>query len=105
MEVAIFFLECVRNEGATDQTVVDDKKSRNTDSILPDNLSIRAEKIVWSRPDYFPFAFFMPSISPFFPMQLEMVVHILQSRDCQDVGYLYIPIRLERFEIDIEISD
>ena len=47
----------------------------------------------------------MQSIVLFVPTQLEMVVHIQQSRVCQDVGYLYIPIRLERFEIEIEISD
>ena len=46
MEIVLIFLECVRGEGAKDQLVVGDKMTGITDSILPDNPSIRAKKIV-----------------------------------------------------------
>ena len=61
IEVALVFLECVRDEGTIDQLVVGDIVARISDTILLYYPSIRAEKIVWSRVDYFSFAFLMPS--------------------------------------------
>ena len=61
MKIVLVFLECVRDEGATDQFVIGDKVARITNCISPDNSSIRAEKIVRSRVDYFSVAFLMPS--------------------------------------------
>ena len=46
MKIALVFLECVRDEGTTDQLVIGGKMAGITDSILPDNPSIRAEKII-----------------------------------------------------------
>ena len=46
MEIVLIFLECVRGEGAKDQPVIIDKMTGITDSMLPDNPSIQAEKIV-----------------------------------------------------------
>ena len=61
MKIALVFLECVRDEGATDQMVVGDKVARITNCISPDNSSIRAEKVARPRLDDVPFAFLMPS--------------------------------------------
>ena len=61
IEIALGFLEGVRDEGATDQLVVGDKVVWITNSISPDNSSIQAEKIVRSRLYHVPFAFLMPS--------------------------------------------
>ena len=49
IEIALVFLECVRDEGATDQFVVGIKIVGFTNNISPDNLSTRVEKIVQSR--------------------------------------------------------
>ena len=46
MEIVLTLLECVRDEGATNQLVIGDKMTGNVDSILPDNPSIQAEKII-----------------------------------------------------------
>ena len=46
MEIVLIFLESVRGEGAKDQLVIGDKMAGITDSISPDNPSIRAEKII-----------------------------------------------------------
>ena len=56
MEISLIFLECVSVEGAKDQLMVGGKKAGIKDSIAPNNLSIQAEKIVWSRLNYFPLA-------------------------------------------------
>ena len=74
IEIALIFLECVRDEGAIDQMMISDKVARISNCISPDNSTIRAEKVVWSRPYYFPFAFLMPSIAAFVPTMLEMVM-------------------------------
>ena len=63
-KIALVFLECVRDEGATDQMVVGDKVARISNCISPDNSTIRAEKKVGPRPDYVPFAFLMRNIAP-----------------------------------------
>ena len=78
IEIALVFLECVRDEGATDQMVVGDKVARISNCISPDNSTIQAEKIVWSRPmDYVPFAFLMPGIVPLdMTARPEVVMHI-----------------------------
>ena len=88
VEVALVFLECVRDEGATNQMVVGDKVARISNCISPDNSTIRAEKIIRPRPDYVPFAFLMPSIVPsdFVATQLEVMMHIEQSGICQNIG-------------------
>ena len=44
MDIVLIFLEYVRVEGAKDQLVIGDKMARITDSISPDNPSIRAEE-------------------------------------------------------------
>ena len=47
----------------------------------------------------------MPSNLPFEVVtQLEVVMHIEQSGVYQYIGYLHIPICLNRVEVDIEIS-
>ena len=46
MEISLIFLECVRDKGTTDQLVIGGKMAGITDSISPDNPSIRAEKII-----------------------------------------------------------
>ena len=46
MEISLIFLECVRDEGTTDQLVIGGKMMAITDSILPNNPSIQAEKII-----------------------------------------------------------
>ena len=80
IEIALVFLECVRDEGATDQRVVGDKVARIMNPISPDYSSIRAEKIIRPRLDYVPFAFLMPSMLSFeVSTQLEMMMHIKQS--------------------------
>ena len=77
IKIALVFLECVRDEGATDQRVICDKMARITNSISPDNLSIRAEKIIRSGPDYCLVAFLVPSILLFeISTQLEVMMHI-----------------------------
>ena len=88
MEIVPIFLECVRDEGATDQFVIGDKVTRITNCISPDNSSIRAEKIIRPRPDDVPFAFLMPSIVPsdIVGTQLEVMMHIEQSGICQNIG-------------------
>ena len=88
IKIALVFLECVRDEGATNQTMVGDKVARISNCISPDNSSIRAEKIIRPRPDYVPFAFLMPSIVPsdFVETQLEVVMYIKQSGICQNIG-------------------
>ena len=92
MKIALVFLECVRDEGATDQFVISDKVTRITNCISPDNSSIRAEKIIGPRPDYVPFSFLMPSIlSSEITTQLEVMMHIEQSGICQNIGDLQIP--------------
>ena len=65
MEIVLVFLECVRDEGATDQFVIGDKVTWITNCISPDNSSIRVEKIIRPRLDYVPFAFLMPSMLSF----------------------------------------
>ena len=100
IEVAPVFLECVRDKGATNQTMVGDKVAN---CISPDDSSIRAEKVVWLRPYYFSFAFLMPSIA-FLPTILEMVMHIQQSRISQNIGNLQIPCLFNRIKVEIEIS-
>ena len=44
MKISLIFFECVRDEGTTDQLVIGGKMSGSTDTILPDNPSIQAEK-------------------------------------------------------------
>ena len=90
IKIALVFLECVRDEGATDQTVVGDKVARITNCISPDNSSIRAENVVWARLDDVPFAFLMPSIEAVVPTTLEMLMHIQQSGISQNIGNLHI---------------
>ena len=46
MEVAFIFPECVSDGGAKDHLVVGGKMAGITDSISPNNPSIRAEKII-----------------------------------------------------------
>ena len=105
IEVALVFFECVRDEGATNQRMVGDKVARITNCISPDNLSIRAEKVIRPRPDDVPLAFLMPSILPFkFTAQLEMVMHIQQSGISQNIGNLQIPCGFNRIKVEIEIS-
>ena len=57
IEIALVFLECVRDEGITDQMVIGDKVARISNCISPDNLTIRAEKIIWPRLYYVPSRF------------------------------------------------
>ena len=72
IEIALVFLECVRDEGATDQMVIGDKVARISNCISPDNSTIRAEKIIGPRPDYVPFVFLMPSQTlPISAVQLQ----------------------------------
>ena len=79
MKISLIFLDCVRDKGTTDQLVIGSKMAGITDSISPDNPSIRAEEIVWPGPDWFPLAFLMPSIRhPVLAFQLEVAVHIDQ---------------------------
>ena len=40
MKISLIFLECVRDEGTTDQLVIGGKMVGITDTILPDNPSI-----------------------------------------------------------------
>ena len=61
MEIVLIFLECVRSEGVKDQLVIGGKMTGIMDSILPDNLSIQAEKIVRPRLCYCLLTFLMPS--------------------------------------------
>ena len=76
-KIALVFLECVRNESATDQLAISDNMVRIMDTIFPYNLSICAEKVVWSRPDYISFSFLIPSVLSFEgTTQLEVVMHI-----------------------------
>ena len=75
-----------------------------TDSISPNNLSIRAEKIIRPRLDYIPLVFVMPSRGPpITARQLEVAMHIQKSRGCQNIGYLHISLRLARVMVNIEI--
>ena len=93
MKIALVFLECVRDEGATDQMVIGDKVAGIPNCISPDNLAIRAEKVVRPRLDDIPFAFLMPSRQLFASaVRLEMVMHIEQSGICQDIGNLNISV-------------
>ena len=104
IKIALVFLECVRDEGATDQMVISDKVAGISNCISPDNLTIRAEKIIGPRLDYVLFTFFMPSILPFeITTQLEMVVHIQQSGISQYGGDLHISPRLNGIEVEVEI--
>ena len=48
MEIALIFPECVSDEGAIDQIMVGAKMAGITDSISPDNPSIRSEEIIRS---------------------------------------------------------
>ena len=77
MKVVLNFPECVRDENAKDQMMVGGKMAGITDSILPNNLLIRAKKIIRPRHDYLPLAFVMPSCRPPTPAgQLEVAMHI-----------------------------
>ena len=92
MKIALVFLEYVRDEGATDQFVIGDKVARITNCISPDNLSIRAEKLILSRSYYVPVAILMPSRRLLASaVRLEMVMHIQQSGIRQNIGNLHIP--------------
>ena len=91
MKIALVFLECVRDEGATDQMMISDKMARILNCISPDNLAVRAEKVIGPRPDYCLVAFLMPSILPFeITTQLEVMMDIRQSGIRQQVGNLHI---------------
>ena len=104
MEIRLIFPECVRDKSAKDQLVVGGKMAGIIDSILSNNPSIRAEKIIRPRLDYVPLAFVMPSRGPPTPAgRLEVAIHIHQSRGCQNIGYLYISLQLNRVKVKIEI--
>ena len=83
MKIVLVFLECVRDEGATDQQVIGDKVMEIPNCISPDNSTIQAEKVVRPRLDDVPFAFLMPSRALLVsPARLEMVMRIEQSGIC-----------------------
>ena len=104
MKISLIFLDCVSDKDTTDQLVIGSKMAGITDSISLDNPSIRAEKIIRPRLDYIPLAFVMPSRGPPTPAgRLEVAMHIQKSRGCQNIGYLHIPLRLNRAEVEIEI--
>ena len=84
--------------------MVGGKIAEITDSILPNNPAIQAEKIIRPRLDYILLAFLMPSCGPPIPAgQLEVAVHIKKSRGWQNIGCLHISCRLTRVKVKIEI--
>ena len=81
MEIRLILPECVRDESVKDQMMVGGKMVGITDSIPPNNVSIRAERIIRPRLDYFPLALVMSSRGPPTPAgQLEVAMHIQQSK-------------------------
>ena len=104
MKIRLIFPECVRDKSAKDQMMVGGKMAGITDSISLNNPSIRAEEKIRPRLDYIPLAFVMPSRGLPTPAgRLEVAMHIQKSRGCQNIGYLHIPLRLNRAEVEIEI--
>ena len=64
-----------------------------TDSISPNNLSIRAEKIIRPRLDYVPLAFVMPSRGPPVPTgRLEVAMNIQKSPEVTRISAICISL-------------